>query len=321
MEERPVETLMDKGNIYFPEAITDYARSYDFLHSAVAWGSAALFVGLTAVALYFSWRYRRTKANPIAAEQSDGNLKLELIWTIVPTILVMILFVWGARDYLRSKVMPSDAIEIQVIGQRWNWVFVYPEGFQVPGELVVPAGRNIKLLMNSRDVIHSFYLPNLRLKRDVLPNRYTTLVFNTASVGTYQVFCAEYCGDQHSSMWALLKVVPAEEYAVFATERAALVDISPLDLGTKLFVSYGCNACHSLDGSVLVGPSWLGLFGNERTFSDGSTAIANDDYLRSSIITPQGNIVKGFNNVMPSFGYLSEKEVIGLMTYIKTIQP
>ncbi|BBM89941.1 cytochrome c oxidase subunit 2 [Spirochaetota bacterium] len=321
MEEKAIESLTENGTYYFPEALTQHAKDIDFLHGLVAWVSAALFIGVVGAAVYFSIKYRKTKKNPVASTRLEGNLKLEITWTIIPFVLVMILFVWGARDFLKANIVPTDALEINVVGQKWNWVFFYPEGFQTPSQLVVPAGRDVKLVMNSTDVLHSFFIPNLRLKRDVLPNRYTTIVFKTDREGAYQVFCTEYCGDQHSTMLAKLTVVSPIEYAAFVAENAALVDIPPVELGMRSYQSYGCNACHSLDGQNIVGPTWLGLYGKERVFTDGTKVLADENYLRESIIMPQAKIVAGYNNVMPSFGYLSDKEIAGLIAYIKTIQP
>lgn len=312
--------LMENGSLWFPEAASQYADSFDLFYNAIYYFSIFLLVVVFGAAMYFAIRYRRTSDNQVAEVQIKHNTKLEVVWIIVPTILVMIVFAWGFRDYMVSSVPPDNVIEYKVIGQKWNWIFFDPVTGQQSSELVVPVGRNIKLLMNSVDVLHSFFIPNYRIKRDVIPGRYTVLWFSAEKVGNYHVLCAEYCGDSHSTMLANIKVVDKAEYDAYVAAAKASLNIPPIELGEKLYTQYGCSACHSLDGRPMVGPSWKGLYGSQRQFTDGTTASADENYLRTSITMPANDIVQGYNNVMPSFAYLSEKELDGLIEYIKTIK-
>ena len=314
------ESLVSNGDMWFPEAANAYARNVDFLHSVIYYVSIFLFIGIVGVALWFSYKFRYKKDNKVAKKQISEGIVLELLWTIIPFFAVMVLFGWGFKDYLKGQSAPIDAMEIKVIAQKWNWVFEYPEGFKSPGELVVPLGRPVKLIMVSRDVLHSFFLPNFRIKRDVIPYRYTGMVVRPEEVGTYQVFCTEYCGDQHSTMAATMKVVSPLEYKMFLEEAKAQLNIPPVELGAQLYEAYGCNACHSIDGSAMTGPTWKGLFGSQRQFVDGSSAIADETYLRSSIVAPSTQVVNGYGNVMPSFGYLNDTQIEGLIEYIKTLK-
>ncbi len=315
-----VESLVKEGTEWFPAAATDFSGKVDFVYYVIYYSSIAIFVVLLAVFFYFCIRYRKNKNNQVAEKQVEHNYKLEVTWTIIPLILVMILFAWGFIDFIKSYVVPSDAIEYRVVGQKWNWIYTYPEIGATSSELVVPVGENVKLSFVSRDVLHSFFIPNFRIKRDVLPNTYTTLWFNVDAPGKYRVFCTEFCGDGHSTMLSSISAVTREEYEEHLKTLEAANNLPPAELGAQLYKSYGCNACHSIDGSNLIGPTWLGLWGKEREFTDGTRAIADENYLRTSIIAPGQEIVVGYNNVMPSFAYLTETQIIGLIEYIKTLE-
>lgn len=314
------KNLVDQGSLWFPEAANQYARNVDFLHDVIVYVSIFLFVTMVGTTLWFVIRFRRKQDNLVAKKQIDENLKIELAWTIIPFIAVMVMFAWGFRDYMQGQTSPANVMEIKVIGQKWNWLFEYPEGFNKPRDLVVPVGKDVRLVMVSRDVLHSFYLPNFRIKRDVIPYRYTSLILRTEEIGSYQVFCTEYCGDQHSSMYATLHVVSEQDYKKFIEEEKEKVSIPPVELGQQIYTSYGCNACHSLDGSSMTGPTWKGLFGKTRVLTDNSEVVADENYLRTSIVSPSSEVVKGYGNVMPSFAYLSDKQIEGVIAYIKTLE-
>ncbi len=315
-----VEKLVENGTEWFPEGVTEIAHKVDFLYYLIYYGSIFLFVALLLVFFYFCIKYRKTEKNQIAEKQVDHNAKLEITWTVVPLILVMVLFGWGFVDYIKSYVVPSDAIEYRVIGQKWNWIYTYPDSGSTSSELVVPVNKNIKLTIISKDVIHSYFVPNFRQKRDALPNTYTTLWFNAKKKGKYRVFCAEYCGDGHSAMLSTISVVDDKEYEEYLVRLEENNSLPPAELGAKLYKSYGCNACHSIDGSEVIGPTWKGIYGTEQMFVDGSKANVDENYIRTSIIEPGQDIVAGYNNVMPSFAYLSETQIAGLIEYIKTLK-
>ena len=315
-----IESLVEKGTDWFPEAATAFSKKVDFLYYLIYYISIVIFVLLLLVFVYFCVRYRKNKKNQVAEKQIEHNYKLEVTWTIVPLILVMILFAWGFIDYIKSYVVPSDAIEYKVVGQKWNWIYTYPELGATSSELVVPVSENIKLSFVSRDVLHSFFVPNFRLKRDVLPNTYTTLWFRVDSPGKYQVFCTEFCGDGHSTMLSSISVVTREEYNAHLKKLEEASNLPPAELGARLYQSYGCNACHSIDGTQVIGPTWKGLWNKQREFVDGTQATADENYISTSIVAPGQVIVKGYNNVMPSYAYLTEKQIFGLIEYIKTLK-
>ena len=221
--------------------------------------------------------------------------------------------------------VPNDAIEIKVTGQSWFWTFDYPEGGSTLNELVVPSGVPIKIVLSSKDVIHSFYIPVMRAKMDVLPNRYNVMWFDAKQEGIYPIFCTEYCGTGHSQMNAQVVVMNPKQYNVWLAETGSADDDLPLDeLGAKLYSKKACITCHTLDGSPLVGPSYLQtsqMWGQERVFDDGSSATIDDNYIRNSILEPQSQIVAGYQGVMPTYqGLLNDRELDALIAFLKTLK-
>jgi len=313
------ESLMNNGGLWLPEAAWDVAESVDGLFAFILYGSIFLFFAIAAVMLYFIIKYRRSVTNLKAQGQMTHNAVLEIAWTVIPLILCAVVFVWGYKGFLDVSTAPDDAMEVRVTGWKWAWQFDYPDGKKSLSELVVPIGQPVKLIMSSKDVLHSFYLPNFRVKRDVVPNRYTTLWFRGDRLGEFQVFCTEYCGDGHSQMLAVVRVVTPEEYQEWLT--AGDKDIPLDELGQRAIKKALCNTCHSIDGSAMVGPTWKGLYGSSRQFEDGSSVTADENYLRESIENPKAKIVKGYPNVMASYkDMLSSREIDGIIEYIKTLK-
>jgi len=321
---KEVASLMDGGTFWFPEGVSTFAKSIDDLFSFILYGSLIVFIGMIVATGAFIFLYGKSRKTPRPKKHIVHNLKLELAWTIIPLILMMVVFAWGYKDFLHMSVPPEDAIEIRVQGQKWFWSFEYSEtGIKTIGEIVVPVGRAVKLIMSSTDVLHSFFVPNFRVKRDVLPNRYTQIWFEATQEGIYQVFCAEYCGDQHSNMLATVTVLSENDYETWLKSSGeAVSQDQPLDeFGASLYTAKGCNACHSLDGSTVIGPTWQQLYGSERTFTDGTSAVADDNYIRESIVNPQTKIVTGFQPVMPTYsGLLSDRELNAIIEYIKSLK-
>ncbi|RAP29479.1 cytochrome c oxidase subunit II [Candidatus Marinamargulisbacteria bacterium SCGC AG-343-D04] len=319
-----VKPLLSDGTLWIPGSYSSFSSNYDSLFYFIFWLSVIFTIAIVGVTLYFSFKYKRSESNLVAKKQIVHNNKLEIIWTAIPFVIVMFIFYWGFKDYLYMTVSPENAYEVRVTGKKWFWTYEYPEtGVKTVGELVVPVGRPIKLVMSSTDVLHSFYIPNLRVKRDVVPNKYSNLWFDVTQEGIYQIFCTEYCGDQHSNMDSKLIVKSYEDFLDWMEEqkRGASKDV-PLDLlGKKLYKEQGCNSCHSLDGSVVVGPSWKGIYGAQRLLADGSEVKVDDNYLRESIVYPAKKIVKGYPNIMASYaGLLSDREINGIIEYIKTLK-
>jgi cytochrome c oxidase subunit 2 len=211
---------------------------------------------------------------------------------------------------------PADAKEVHVYGQQWLWQFEYKNGKVLNNEMVVPVGTPVKLIMTSKDVLHSFYVPSFRIKQDVIPGRYTMLWFQAEKLGEFHVFCTEYCGLDHSKMLATLKVVPVDEYEKWLGTDDTLA-LSP---GARLYQKYGCEGCHSLDGSRKTGPSFKGLFGRTTTFDDGTSLQADENYIRESLVNPTAKTVKTFpKGAMPSFqGQLSEEDLTAIIEFIKS---
>ncbi|MBD3274386.1 MAG: cytochrome c oxidase subunit II [Candidatus Marinimicrobia bacterium] len=311
------------GTFWMPPGASTVAGSVDALFYFIYWASVAFFVIVVGLAIFFAIRYRRRPGRETATSHQDVNIKLEIIWTAIPLILVTIVFAWGFRTYMEMQIVPRDAVEIKVTGRQWMWLFDYPNGKTAINELVVPEDTPIKLLMSSEDVIHSFYIPQFRVKKDVVPNRYTITWFEATTAGTYDLYCAEFCGDSHSEMLATVEVVSQDEYASYlegAAQQEGGGQESLVSLGQDLYTARACNTCHSLDGSPNVGPTFQNLYGHEVELSDGSTVTADENYIRQSILEPSADIVQGYQAVMPTYqGLLSEREIDGIIAYLKSI--
>ncbi len=270
-----------------------------------------LLAGITATMLCFVFRYSRKKNRK--PEQIEGSLKLEIIWTVIPTIIVMIMFYLGYRGYIGRTKIPDDAIAVKVIARKWSWEFQYPNG-KSSDTLVVPVGKNIALDIVSEDVVHSFYAPDFRLKMDAMPGRTNKTWFLPTYEGTYDIFCAEYCGTLHAGMLAKMLTVAPEKYAAW------LEAVPTVGRGEAVFKQI-CSACHSLDGKPGVGPTFKGIWSRkERVVTDGKEReiIVDEAYLRTSIIEPAKDITKGFQNVMPP-QKMTDEDLEALIEYIKEL--
>jgi cytochrome c oxidase subunit 2 len=280
-----------------------------------------LLVLITFLMVYFVIRYRRNR-NP-KPEDIEGSLWLEITWTIVPTILVMTMFYYGYTGFSTLKKIPEGAMKVKVTARQWSWLFEYENGVKA-NELKVPVGKPIDLLLTSQDVIHSFYMPAFRIKQDAVPGMVNHLWFKPTEVGSYDVLCAEYCGMQHSYMLTKVTVVPEQEfnqwYQKGIEERAAKIPSH----GIQLFQEKGCRACHSVDGTPLVGPTVKGLFGKTVTvLTDGRErkVVADETYLKKSLLEPNADLVKGFPPIMPSQkGLITDEELEGIIKYIKELK-
>lgn len=302
-----------------PPQSSTIAPDVDALWNFLIYLSIFFFVLISGLVVYFAVRYRRRGPATLTAPLHD-NIKLEVGWVIVPLILIGILFVWGARGFVRMSVVPKDAMEIKVTGQKWFWSFIYPEGISTIQELVVPAGKPIKLLMSSQDVIHSFFVPDFRIKRDVLPNRYSITWFEAPYPGEHHLFCAEYCGTDHSRMIGKVRVLGEREYAEWlVTSSVSGEGMSLEEYGAKLYVAKTCNTCHSIDGKAGNGPSFLNRFGRPIMLDDGTTLIMDENYIRESILNPEAKISAGFEPIMPTFqGLVKDPEIDALIAFIKS---
>lgn len=272
----------------------------------------------TAIMIYFCWRYSR-KRNPVPT-QMHGHLGLELFWTIVPTILVMGLFYFGL-GFQKDHLVPADALTVKVTARMWSWTYEYGNG-KITDHLVVPVGRAVKLIMTApeNDVLHSYYIPAFRIKRDVIPNQNTMLWFTPKITGEYVVFCAEYCGLKHSQMLSKVVVVSPDEFKEFYGDEAPAVLAGP-EAGNRVALAKGCLGCHSTDGSRMVGPSFKGLWNRKATVvASGSKKeiVADEAYIKKAIREPAAEVVDGYPNAMLVID-ISDEEIGQLIEYFKSL--
>jgi cytochrome c oxidase subunit 2 len=278
-----------------------------------------LFVLVVGAMLYLAYRYRRRSPEDRPTLVHENPI-VEISWVVIPTILVLIVFTWGFKGYVKQAVAPPNAYEIQAEAWQWNWLFEYPNGTQTD-TLYVPVDRPVRVNMSSRDVLHSFYIPAFRVKHDVLPNRYTSVWFEATKPGTYEIFCTEYCGTQHSGMNKYVKAVSQQEFNDWLEAGGAADDLPLPEYGEILYKQQGCNSCHSIDGSRIVGPTFKGLYGLEHAMADGEMVVADDNYLRESIVAPGAKIVEGYPNIMPaSYDELTERQLSALIAYIEALE-
>jgi len=264
--------------------------------------------------LFFAARFRYRPGVP--AEQIEGSTPLEITWSAIPFVIFMVIFAWGAVVYFQERTPPDDAAEVYVVAKQWMWKLEHAEGQREINELHVPVGRDVKMIMTSQDVIHSFFVPAFRIKQDVLPGRYTVAWFRATKPGTYHLFCAEYCGTQHSGMVGSIVVMEPAQYETWLNGGSS----GPLSAsGEKIFAELGCATCHRSDAQGR-GPNLQGVFGKPVQLEDGRTVTADENYVRECILTPGAKRVKGFQPIMPTFqGLVSEEQVNALVAYIKSI--
>jgi cytochrome c oxidase subunit II len=264
----------------------------------------------------FSIRYRREKS-PVAT-QIEGSTLLEATWTIIPLAIFLVTFVWGALLYFRIYDPPADAMNIYVVGKQWMWKAEHPGGQHEINALHVPTGRPVQLTMISQDVFHSFSIPDFRVKREVIPGRYTTVWFNATTPGTYHIFCTQYCGTQHSGMIGEVTVLSPDDYKKWTEQSTSGMSLA--QNGERLFASMGCNACHSGNAAAR-GPNLAGVYNSKLTLTNGSQVLVNDAYLRDAILNPSQHITAGYSPIMPTYqGQISEDGLIDLVEYIKNLQ-
>lgn len=331
-----------------PPAGSGLAGSHDVLFSFLFWVNVFFFVLVIGGMIYFLIRYRAAK-NPKATQIEGSNL-LEVIWTAIPTVLLLVIFGWGYYVYSKMVRAPADAYEVRVIGKQWLWQFQYDHGVTTIGELYVPLNKPVKLVMTATDVLHSFFIPNFRVKQDVVPGMYTSVWFEATMPGRHQVYCTEYCGAAHSNMMAQVIVLDDEQWNGWLRGKKIEIDKLPglafsalpvsahadsggnaaegapkltslAERGKQLSQTKGCVACHSIDGKPGVGPSYKGRFGKEIELADGSKVLVDDNYVRESIENPNAKVVKGFSPVMPTFkGLITDEEMNALIAFIKSVK-
>lgn len=344
--------MSENGTFWLPPASSTHAANVDALFYFIYAVAVVSFILLVGATFFFAWKYRKREGGPKLKQFTHG-VWLEVTWSVIPALIMLVIFAWGFRGYMDMMVAPSDAVVIQVTAQKWQWQFDYPGGKSMFHELHIPAGRPVKLVMHSKDVLHAFYAPEFRIKADVIPGRYTTLWFQTENIGkeridanmaligdpkwdsmtqverarlednpTVQVFCAEYCGDNHSMMYAQIVVHDPAEWDEWLTKAPEIDPNEPLDqVGKRAYTAKGCNACHSIDGSRVIGPTFKGAWGRSETLADGSTVTVDENYVRQSIREPLSQVVQGYPPAMPPYPEktLSDREIDGVIAFLKTL--
>jgi len=306
------------AGFWFPPQSSTVAEHSDSVYFFILYVCTFFFVLIVSLMVLFMVKYRH-RPGVEAVKTSTHNLTLELSWSVIPTLLTIVMFWIGFTGYIDMRTPPSSSYEINVIAKKWSWAFQYPNGW-IESELHIPKGENVTLTMASDDVIHSLWVPAFRTKMDVVPGRYTQEWFKATRAGEYPLMCAEYCGQKHSNM--ISKVVVHETRGDFDKWLQNASDIhknkSPVEAGEYFYKSRGCIQCHSLDGTPKNGPSFKGLFGKDEKMTDGSTIKVDNNYLRESILEPQAHIVAGFRPIMPTFkGQLTDQDITAIIEFIK----
>ena len=319
------------SQIGLPQA-SPMAAKVDGLYDFLFWLSVVALTGTTIALLLFVKKYHRSQKGRETA-YILGSHTLEITWTVIPLLIMLFVFAWGYKDYVFSRLDPAGSVEVNVVGRQWLWNFEYPNGRKTMNEFYLPLGKPVKLILTSEDVIHSFYLPHMRTKTDVVPGMYVYLAFTPTLLGEHPVYCSMFCGTGHSDMLATLHVLEPADYdkwlatgKVSGVVKAAATeaDGKPMSLaekGAALYASKGCVACHTTDGTKKIGPSWKGIWGTEEELEGGGKAKVDENYIRESIMQPAAKIVKGYPPSMPPFaGLLNDEEVNALIAYIKSLK-
>ena len=299
----------------FPERASALAWQVDGLYFLLIAVSAFFTLLIFLLIFVFAVKYRRS-AHP-HPEQIEGSLPLELAWTLIPLGICMIFFAWGSLIYFQEARPPAGAMEIYAVGKQWMWKFEHETGQREINQLHVPVGADVRMIMSSQDVIHSFFVPAFRIKADVLPGRYTETWFHPTKAGTYHLFCAEYCGTDHSGMIGQVIVMDPTAFQAWLSQGGASGSLAAN--GQQLFQQLGCSTCHRFDTQGR-GPNLNGVFGKPVLLNDGRTVRADENYIRESILNPGAKVVAGFQPIMPSFqGQVSEESLMALVAYIKSL--
>ncbi|MGE0887321.1 MAG: cytochrome c oxidase subunit II [Blastocatellales bacterium] len=300
-----------------PEQASKFAMEVDLFYIALVLLTVVFSVGVAIAAFIFMVKYRRRSEGEIP-EQIEGAMKLEILWTVIPFLISLGIFAWGAKLYYQMYSQPKESLEIFVTGKQWMWRAQHPDGQREINALHIPMGRRVKLTMTSEDVLHSYFIPAFRTKADVVPGRYTHTWFEATKPGTYHLFCAEYCGTQHSGMIGTVTVMEPAEYQAWLSGGTSE---PPAQAGEKLFASLSCNTCHLPDGKGR-GPKLNEIYGRTVKLNNGTTVAVDDVYIRESILMPSAKLVENYQAIMPSFqGQVSEEQIAQIIAYIKSIGP
>jgi cytochrome c oxidase subunit 2 len=308
---------MFNGFPLFPHQASWQAAQVDAMYLFMLAITAFFSLLIAGLIIFFAIKYRRRDDDEVGAA-IHGSLALELLWTIIPLFIAMGMFGWGAKIFFDLTRVPAGAMEVFVVGKQWMWKVQHAGGQREINELHVPIGRPVKLIMGSEDVIHSYFIPAFRVKADVIPGRYNTMWFQATRAGTYHLFCAEYCGTRHSGMIGSIVAMEPAAYQEWLAGGPA--DASPVEAGAKLFTDLVCITCHT-GAAGGRGPSLANVFGHEVELQGGGKVLADEAYIRESIVNPQAKVVAGFQPIMPTFqGLVTEEQLLQLIAYVKSLK-
>jgi cytochrome c oxidase subunit 2 len=300
----------------FPDQASTVAARVDHIYYYIIGVTVAISAAVAVLVIYFAIKYRRRGEEipkPIL-----GSMTLETLWSVVPLLIALSMFVWSARVYFDIVTPPADALEVYAVGRQWMWKLQHPDGQREINELHVPVGRPVKLILTSEDVIHSFFIPDFRTKQDAVPGRYTFNWFQATKAGRYRLYCAEYCGTDHSKMIGWVVVQEESEYQQWLSSRA---DRSLATRGRQRFLQFQCVTCHSGDSQARA-PNLEALYNRPVRLRDGRTVVADENYLRESILHPRAKVAAGFEPIMPTYqGRMTEDELLELLAYLKALRP
>jgi len=316
------------SSFQLPPAMADTAPPIDSTYNFIFWFSVVFTVAVTGAMLYCIAKYKRRKG--VKSEPTGHFNRLEIFWTVTPTLFIGVLFHVGFTAYIKNFTVAEGATEIRVRAKKWSWEFEYPSGDRVPGELTLEKGRPYKMIISSDDVLHSFFIPEFRMKRDAVPGQYSFIQFTPTVAGNAQVFCAEYCGTSHSGMLASVKILEPAEYQEFVKTLGKCTgtpeECTPAKWGEKLFVKNNCPTCHGVGGSGEIGggktpgPKLAGIYNTPQPLSTGGSAVADENYIRESILRPNAKIVAGYTNVqMPAF-VMKDDQLDAVIAYVKSLK-
>jgi cytochrome c oxidase subunit II len=307
---------MFKNLPFFPEQASAQAAQVDAIYFFMVAVLAFFSLLIAALVVVFAIKYRRRHDAEIGVA-IHGSIALELLWSVIPLAIAMVMFAWGAKVFFDMYRPPAGAMEIFVVGKQWMWKAQHADGMREINELHVPIGRPVKLIMGSEDVIHSYYIPAFRVKADVIPGRYNSLWFTATKPGRYHLFCAEYCGTRHSGMIGWVTAMEPAEYQAWLGGGSNTT--SPIAAGEKLFNDLACVTCHLSNGTGR-GPVLNGIFGKSVQLQGGGTVTVDESYVRESIVNPQAKIVNGFQPIMPTFqGLVTEEQLLQLIAYVRSL--
>ena len=305
------------GTPLFPESASTIASRVDALYFFLLALSAFFSLLIAGLIVYFAIRFQRRRPDAVGAQIAGGTI-LEIGWSVIPLLITMVIFVWGASVYFAMARPPDETLNIYVVGKQWMWKFQHLDGQREINELHIPVGRAVKLITTSEDVIHDFFVPAFRTKADVIPGRYVNIWFQPTKPGRYRLFCAEYCGTRHSGMIGEVIVMEPSEYQTWLSGGAP--EGSLASTGAKLFADLACNTCHRPDAQGR-GPVLEGLFGKTVRLQSGETVTVDEAYVRESILTPSAKITAGFQPIMPTFqGLVTEEQLLALIEYVKALR-